>query len=265
MSPDGRHLYAAGGGDDAVAVFSRDSTTGALVFVEVHKDGVGGVDGLDDAVSVAMSSDGRHLYAAGQLDDAVAVFSRDSTTGALTFVEVQKYGVGGVDGLNGATSVTLSPDGRHLYATGGSDKVRSPTESQLGSASLERPDAVAVFSRDSTSGSLAFVEVKKDGVGGVDGLFLVRWVTVSPDGKHLYAAGGGDDAVAVFSRDSTTGSLTFMEKRQDGVGGLDGLDGASSLTMSPDGRYVYAAGVRDNAVAVFSVADPDIPAPADSK
>jgi 6-phosphogluconolactonase (cycloisomerase 2 family) len=265
MSPDGRHLYVAGRADSAVAVFSRDSTTGALGFVEVHIDGVVGVDGLDDVVSVAMSSDGRHLYAAGQLDDAVAVFSRDSTTGALTFVDVQKYGVEGVDGLNGATSVTLSLDGRYLYATGGSDKVRSPAESQLGSASLERPDAVAVFSRDSTSGALAFVEVQKDGVGGVDGLFLVRSVTVSPDGKNLYAAGGGDDAVAVFSRDSTTGSLTFIEKRQDGVGGLDGLDGAASLTVSPDGKHVYATGVRDNAVAVFSVADPDIPAPADSK
>jgi len=30
-----------------VAVFSRNSTTGVLTFVEVHKDGAGGVDGLE--------------------------------------------------------------------------------------------------------------------------------------------------------------------------------------------------------------------------
>ena len=92
----------------------------------------------------------------------------------------------------------------------------SSSESQLSSKSLDRPDAVAVFSRDPASGARAFVEVQRDGFGGVDGLF--HPVTISPDGNHLYAAGGGDDTVVVFSRDSATGSLTFIEKRQDVVG-----------------------------------------------
>ena len=43
-----------------------------------------------------------------------------------------------------------------------------------------------------------------DGVGGVDGLWGAHSVTVSPDGSHLYAAGQLDNAVAVFSRNSTT-------------------------------------------------------------
>jgi len=256
ISPDGKHLYVAGRADDAIAVFGRDPTTGGLTFVEIQRDGTDGVEGLHDTVSVDVSPDGKHVYAAGQLDDAVAVFIRDSITGSLAFVEVHTYGVGGVDGLNGATSVTVSPDGRHVYATGGSDKVRSPGESPLSSASLDRPDAVTVFSRDSASGTLAFMEVQRDGIGGVDGLFIVHSVTISPDGNHLYAAGGGDDAVAVFSRDSATGSLTFIEKRQDFVGGVDGLDGAISLVVSPDNKYLYSVGVRDNAVAVFSVASP---------
>ena len=80
-----------------------------LTFVEVQRDGVGGVGGLGRAISVTVSPDGRHVYAAGQFDDAVVVFSRNSTTGALTFVEVQKDGVGGVDGLDGASSVTGQP------------------------------------------------------------------------------------------------------------------------------------------------------------
>ena len=116
-----------------------------------------------------------------------------------------------VDGLNGALSVTVSPDGKHLYAAGQSD------------------DAVAVFSRDSTTGALTFVEVQRDGVGGVDGLLEAHWVTVSPDGKHLYAAGQLDDAVAVFSRDSTTGALTFVEVHKDGAP-------ASATAAPPVGR-----------------------------
>jgi hypothetical protein len=35
------------------------------------------------------------------LDDAVAVFSRNQTTGALTFVEFEQNGVSGVEGILG--------------------------------------------------------------------------------------------------------------------------------------------------------------------
>ena len=234
VSPDGKHVYAAGNADDAVAVFSRDPTTGALTLVEVHKDGEGGVEGLDGSHSVTVSPDGKHLYAAGAGDSAVVVFSRDSTTGALTFVEFQKDGAAGVDGLRGSHSVTVSPDGKHLYVAGDGD------------------DAVAAFSRDSTTGALTFLEFQSNGSGGVDGLDGIRFVTVSPDGKHLYSASVFDDAVAVFSRNSTTGVLTFVEFHKDEVGGVDGLDGAFSVTVSPDGNHLYAAGVFDDAVAVFS-------------
>ena len=45
--------YVTGNGDDAVSgVFSRASSTGALTFVEVQKDGVNGVDGLAAATQV---------------------------------------------------------------------------------------------------------------------------------------------------------------------------------------------------------------------
>ena len=88
------------------------------------------MDGLNGAYSVAVSPDGKHVYAIGHIDDAVAVFYRNVLTGALTYVEMQKDGVGEVDGLGGAHSVTVSPDGRHVYAAANID------------------DAVAVFSRN---------------------------------------------------------------------------------------------------------------------
>ena len=53
-------------------------------YIGIQKDGVGGVDGLDGAYSVTVSPDGNHVYAGGYTDDAIAVFSRKSSTGALT-------------------------------------------------------------------------------------------------------------------------------------------------------------------------------------
>ncbi|MBH8573841.1 beta-propeller fold lactonase family protein [Nostocaceae cyanobacterium CENA369] len=233
VSPDGKYLYAAGYGDSAVAVFGRDTVTGKLSFVEFQKDGINGVDGLAGAFSVTVSPDGKYLYAGGASDSAVAVFERDTATGKLSFVEVQKDGINGVDGLAGVRASTISLDGKYLYAAGFSDS------------------ALAVFERDTVTGKLSFVEVQKDGINGVDGLSAAYSSAISPDGKYLYAVGAYDSAVAVFERDTATGKLSFVEVQKDGINGVDGIDNVTTVTVSPDGKYLYAAGVYDSAVAVF--------------
>jgi len=79
------------------------------------------VDSLEEARSVAVSPDGNHVYAAGQLDDAVAVFSRDADTGELTFLEVRKDTDPGTDGLDVADGLAVSPDGGFIYVAGYGD------------------------------------------------------------------------------------------------------------------------------------------------
>ena len=236
VSLDGKHVYTSSSSESAIAVFSRNATTGVLTFVEVQKDGVGGVDGLLGSRSVTVSPDGKHVYATGLAENKVSVFSRNATTGALTFGEIQTDGVGGVDGLAGAIVVTVSPDGKHVYVTGNSEA------------------AVAVFSRNATTGALTFVEVKKDGVGGFDGLNGAFPVRVSPDGSTVYVGGSGGDEIGVFLRNATTGALTFSEvHKDDGIGGsIDGLDGPASLAVSPDGKHLYVAGQSDDSIVVFS-------------
>ena len=141
-----------------------------------------------EARSVTVSSDGNNVYVASWDDDAVAVFSRDADdNGKLSFVHFLRDNVDGVDGLNGARVVTISPDGNNVYVASYYDS------------------ALAVFSRDAhDSGKLSFVHVLKDGVGGVDGLYYARGVTISPDGNNVYLVASGDDAVAVFSRNVPT-------------------------------------------------------------
>jgi len=234
VSPDGRHVYVAGYGDDAVSVFARDLGTGVPSFVEVQKDGVAGVDGLAGANSVAVSPDGKHVYVAGNGENAIAVFSRNATSGHLTFVEVDKNGVGGVSGLGSINALAVSPDGKHVYAAGFGD------------------DAIAVFRRDAATGSLGFAEVDRNGELGIQGLGGASSVAVSPDGKHVYATGANDNAVAAFDRNPTTGSLSFVQAQFDGTAGVDGLAYAYSVAVSRDGKHVYVAGSQDNGVAVFS-------------
>ncbi len=233
VSPDGNNVYAAGGNDDAISTFRRDPATGALVQTQVVKDGVDGVDGLAFASSLALSPDGHHLYVSGSHDDAVAVFARDATTGALTFIEAEKNGIGGVEGLKLARSVAISPDGSNVYVAGQYD------------------DAVAVFRRNAMTGWLSFVEVERNGVNGVHGIAGPLAITVSPDGANLYLASGDESAIAVFRRDAATGALHQVDVEQEG--GQDfGLAGTHSVMVSPDGLNVYATGQADNAVVIFS-------------
>src|SRR5947199_241739 len=236
VSPDGRTVYATGEVDDALAVFHRDSATGALTFVEMKQDAVDGVDGLNGAHGVVVSPDGVHVYVASKTGDALAVFSRDVDTGALTFVQAKNDGVGKVNGLDGAEGIAISPDGAHVYVAGRND------------------DSLAVFSRDAATGALTYVEIQRDGYAGVvQGLLGAKAVAVSPDGTHVFVTGSVDNALAVFERDPATGTLTYVERLRDGIAGVDGLHKAQAVAVSPDGASVYAAGSADTAVAVFRV------------
>ena len=233
VSPDGANVYAVGPSDDAVAVFRRDPGSGALTPIQVQKDGVDGVDGIAYASALALSPDGAHLYVAGSRDDAVAVFSRDANTGLLTFVEAQKQGVAGVEGIGLARAVVVSPDGSHVYVAG------------------QRDDAIAVFRRNALTGWLTFVEVKREGVDGVDGIAGPLGLAISPDGRQLYVAAGDQSAVTVFARDAGTGRLRLADVEKDNGATDVGLSGIHSVTVSPDGAHVYAAAQGDSAIAVF--------------
>ena len=231
ISPDGTHVYATGMASNALAVFERDLSSGELAPVQTVVDG-GPVDGLAGASDVALSPDGLHVYVSGQLDDAVAIFSRNPADGTVTFAGTVRDGVGGVDGLDQAVAIAISADGASVYVAGAND------------------DAVAVFSRVPAAGTLVFLEVKRDGVGGVDGLDGASDLKLSPDGAHLYVAGFNDGAVAVFARNSGDGSLTFVERK--GAASTAGLDGASGIALSPVGDSVYVAGALDDSIVTFA-------------
>jgi len=232
VSPDGHHVYATSQTNSAVVLFTRNASSGRLSFVAAQVNGVDGVSGLGGASAVALTPDGKHVYVAGPSDSAVAAFSRDATTGALTFVAAVTNGSGGVDGIGGAAALAVSPDGKHVYVTGPSMA------------------AVAVFSRDTTSGALTFVEAERNGSGGVHGLANARGVAVSPDGGSVYVAGRGDNAVAVFARDAASGALSFVETWVEGMG-VTGLSRPNALRVSGDNAQVLVASF-DQDLTVFT-------------
>lgn len=92
------------------------------------------------------------------------------------------------------------------------------------------------------------------------------FLTITPDGRHVYGVATNDDAVVSFSRDTASGSLTQLAgvdgctsttgMDDTGVAGTcrtaAGLDGARGLVVSPDGANVYVVAAEGHSVTSFS-------------
>jgi DNA-binding beta-propeller fold protein YncE len=270
-------VYVASQLSDAVAIFDRDPASGALsqkpgTGACISETGMGGLcqDGtaLDGTLSVALSADGRNVYVASTNSDAVAILDRDAASGALSQKPgreacISETGTKGTcrDGkaLDSAAGVAVAADGKSVYVA-----------SQLS-------DAVTIFERDPTTGAVG----QKSGTAGCvsetgtaqcqDGRALdgAIGLAVTPEGRRVYVTSPGSDAVAIFDRDPATGELaqkrgsagcvaeTGWARCQDGAA----LDFPRDIAPSADGKSVYVASARSDAVAIFERVSPIRPSP----
>jgi hypothetical protein len=307
VSADGKSVYTASIGDDAVARFDRDPATGALTYQDCitgedlsndtacSKIGsatmFGADSGLDGLRAVALSPDGKSLYAVSPEDDAVARFDRDPATGALTYQGCISGETESGPGPTGSNACTLIGSASAAGANSGLDLLFSIAVSADGLSVYTVSffdDAVARFDRDPATGALTYqgcisgeTESGPAGSGactligsatasglnsGLDNLFALA---LSADGKSLYAVAEQDDAVARFDR-STGGALAYQGcitgETQTGPTGTNacaeidsatsggtnsGFDKFRSVGVSTDGTSVYAASPADDSVARF--------------
>jgi 6-phosphogluconolactonase (cycloisomerase 2 family) len=259
VSADGASIFVAARDGDALAVLRRDRVSGAVTWVGCFRDvespetGCAKVQGLAGATDVAISADGRSVYAASALDDAVVGFARDPATGALAWqgcvrtVSNTEAGCAHAVGLNGPRAADVSADGRSVYV-----------------ASRDG-DSVVVFHRDTSSGAITwagcFRDVENSAAGCLpaQGLDNPHGVAQSADGRSVYFSAETDDAIARFARDPASGTLTYAGCVRDvgsaiGGGGCleaEGLDGSRQVEVSNDGSSVYVAAADDDAIVVF--------------
>jgi len=303
VSPDGRSVYVIGVGDNSVVTMRRNLSTGGLTWV--GDDAAPDSPGLEGAVSVAVSPDNRQVYVVSSTDQSIVRFRRNTTSGKLTWSqELTSPSEGGTaPGLADPRDVAVAPDGSNVYVTGFSSIVTFRSNATSGKlkwvADLADPSAggstrgladpagvvvdpsganvyvagthdddIDVFTRNPTSGRLRWEQELLDVPrGGSPGLKEAHGLDVSADGTSLYATGAAADSVVTFRRDQATGLLTWMEEDVDpsSGGSTEGLDGAASVALSPDGTSVYATGHFDNSLVEFARTPPPasgVPTPA---
>lgn len=266
ISADGRDVYVASSTSDAIAVFRRNTRTGRLNQARgdagcIAARGAAGCAravGLEGPTSVAISPDGRNVYATSVTSDSITIFRRNPKTGALAQPTDSTGCIAALATPRCATAralrapdvVAVSPDGTSVYV-GSFDG-----------------NAILVFARSPSSGTLrqlagsAGCLAEQPIAGCAIGLAMAapEGIAISSDGKNAYVAAAGSSALDALARDPSTGALT---QATDGSGciansPLSGcsigrqLAGADAVTVSPDGQDVYTTAALSNSVASFA-------------
>ncbi len=223
----------------------------------VSETGDGGrcVDGygLAGAWALAISPDGRSVYAVSPATQTLAAFARDSATGRLTETFCLTLWVQGGDprcqripgGLSEPHAITVSGDGRSVYV-----------------ANLM--NEVSVFRRDPQTGALTqpanqpCITSWSGCLSPGQALGAAADVVVSPDGGDVYVGSLSDAAVAELRRDPVSSVLSQPAGRKACIsrdGSASSATGIKAdcdlaysafkhpiaLAITPDGAHVLAA------------------------
>jgi hypothetical protein len=297
VSPDGLNVYVPASSivgmsteTGEIAEFSRSTAPGpsygALTQLPApdnclsrDPDGVGGSPPDDPACSgitgsgtpsqsvgqifnLAISPDGKNVYATSRGPGTLLVFNRSTTPGpsfgALTYAGCASAGGANgcliqAAGLKGAQDVVVSHDGENVYVAADGFSGFAPN--------------VVALKRDTTSGAVSFANCLVESTLALTGctsagraIENLHSIAISPDDQTVYvAAADTGNGVAAFSRDASStppGKLTQIagvggcvtETGVDHTGGTPnactdgrGLNGALDVAVSADGMQVYAA------------------------
>jgi 6-phosphogluconolactonase (cycloisomerase 2 family) len=253
------------------ALTELSGTTGCFTFNGASEDGAGTCSqarGLAEGESAIVSPDGKNVYVGSYRDTSpvvepgFAVFSRNSSTGALT----QLAGTAGC----------LTPDGASTAGAGTCTKARGLISNDgdghdiafssdgrwayiAAQNNVSGHGAVLIFQRDPATGALTQAAgtagcittdgASQDGAGMCQTdatLSEPQGVAMSSDDRFLYVTDyGTTNRIHVFARNTTTGALTDVQCLSEAVapsGCTTGrtLGDSEYLTLSPNGRYAYS-------------------------
>ncbi len=222
LDPRGRFALVLDEGARAVETLRIDANSGGLLPVSSTLV----IDGTPS--SIAIDPAGRFAYVAtrGLLapdDGWICTLAIDPATGAVTTIDATPTGTN-------AAHVAVDPTGEFVYAANRGD-------GSAGSATI------AAFRVEFATGLLS-------PTGTAVGAPGITRIAFHPDGRTVYAVLGGSDALAHYSIDRTSGTLTPVPPSAG-----EGLEPAM-LVLDPRGRHAYASYTAleaDGEIAVLPV------------
>jgi len=294
---DGRHVYTVSESGNFVLRFDRNPGTGTLTLAQCitgsdatpgcsaiptsTADGSG--SGLDEPSGIAISPDDEYVYVSAAGDDAIAQFTRNLATGALTYDRCISGDT--ATGSNGTKACVLVENAQPGGNGSGLDfpgrlAVGRSVEDAKSLYVLARGDtALSRFDRSEESGRLGNIffncdsgdtfltgvcEMTDDATpGGIgSGLLGLADLAIHPSGTALYTLATSDEAVGVWAISDGSHDAAFVDclsgnslltpcrhapRSTPGASG-SGMDGISAMAMRPEGSDIYLASPLDSSI-----------------
>jgi len=234
-------LYGTGGADDKVYVYSRASAAPSAQWAQSaaialnHSKGIGsGVK--PNAGGLAVSADGRTLVVANNYNDSISIIDTASNTLTSEY-DLRPFNTSGQQGAAGGEypwAVSLKADGTAF--------ISSVRDREVVVLNLSNPASPQFVTR---------IPVKGNAYG----------MALSPDQSKLYVAVSNADQIAVIDTSSHRVEKTIDIASQNGDGNDHGSGNNKkysgrdtvNVTVSKDGKTLYAVNNGDNSIAVISL------------
>jgi len=232
---DGKSVYTIGSEDNALVHLERNATTGALTFKNVYRNGAG-ISGLMAPKALVMSANGASVFVAGSDSNAIAEFSRNPTTGALTFVRATVDNAA----LAQVNSLAINQTGTHLYAA----------SSETG--------VITLLTRANVTSAWTVAKTYRNIENGIQYMAAPRSIMLSADGRNLYVANANDGtsdvnngSLLAFKCDAVSGELAFVRAWRDSANAPAGLKGLTNISLSADGARIFGAAPATGSLSVW--------------
>ncbi|WP_434997986.1 beta-propeller fold lactonase family protein [Pectobacterium brasiliense] len=214
VSAEGNSVYALRADGNAIVWFSRDANGELTHKATIASDYDIDNGNLNNIKGIALSDDGKNLYLINSYSDQLAYFSRDTATGALTYVEALGGDMNNPPYLWAPTSILSR--GNLLFVT----------------TAINDTSTVIVYQRDDSGKltPLGHVRDFTDATGNTVALSGLEQLTVSADGRSIFVANA--EHIDAFALDTATGTFTHIARvAAEGT--------VSDIALSADARVLY--------------------------
>ncbi len=266
LATSGLHLYAVSESTSRVGAYAIDPQSGALTFINdvdaggsgpahVSVDraghyvlvanydagsiavlairGDGGLEAPQQTLTIGANAhmiltdpSNRFVFVPCKGADRVAQLTFDPATGALAPNAVPQLATAAGAGPR---HLAFAPDGRHAYLIN------------------ENASTLQALAFDTTTGRLTALQTVSTRPAQPSGANTTAEVAVHPSGKFVYGSNRGDDTIATFSVEPTTGRLALVGHTSTGG------QTPRSFALDPSGAFLYAANQNSGSVIAFAI------------